>query len=756
MSESFKFSVDSHLLGEIGERLVTRNYIALSELIKNAYDADADEITVHFANAKKGTSKGKGRIIIHDDGHGMTFKEVRDYWMRIATPNKLREPVSKKYGRKKTGNKGIGRFACRRLAKELTLKAVAEVPGSKIFEETEVYFNWEDFIPGTKLEEIPCTYKTKRINNGKTGLTLELVNLNELWSNSEFDMLRRQLLSIAVIKPNKRDKYKEDNGFSIVFDAPEFPKGEGELEEQVMNAGWGKLDCTVKNDGTASLTLNAKNIGRQTYNLPEEYKRLRGMTFEIAYIPIKKEYYRDPKTLAKYGARIISQQQGGVRVFLDGFRVYPYGDPGDDWLSIDKDVARRVPTTDSILSKVAASLGVDASRAMLSHPRNWNLLGSIFISSEKNTCFEVKADREGLIENEAYLQLVKCIRLSLQWMTLYYNKFVYNFQSEELGKAESAFKKTIGKEGEIYDSQKSRFVLDKAVDVLAREAKRSVDSAPPKEKREIIKRTAAAVDFVKKHMILTETHINMLRPVASTGALMFVFAHEIKALIANLGTHADTIHRLLNNLPKSERKELEEFADSLNATRERFDQQIRLFGVLSQKTSAIRKTKVNLKKVCKEVVSGFDFLIKNYGFNEIVISVPSEFLVGPMLEAEMYSIVVNLVSNSIKANMAGNGKNIQIKAERIKGNSEISVMDDGIGIDRNFREKVFQPLTADPDGKLYQNLYRIINDDDISSLGQGSGLGLSIVRGIAETYGGYSAFEDAPKPWKTCVKVVLP
>lgn len=112
-----EFSVDSQLLGELGERLVTRNYIALAELIKNAYDADSTKITVRFLNAKTGGRTGEIQII--DNGNGMLFQEVRDYWMRIATTSKVREPISPKYGRRKTGNKGVGRFACRRLAKKL-------------------------------------------------------------------------------------------------------------------------------------------------------------------------------------------------------------------------------------------------------------------------------------------------------------------------------------------------------------------------------------------------------------------------------------------------------------------------------------------------------------------------------------------------------------------------------------------------------------------------------------------------------------
>jgi len=171
--KTLEFTVDSQLLGELGERLVTRNYIALSELVKNAYDADATKIIIRFINTKRGGTKAEdGEIHLIDDGHGMTFKQVEDYWMRIATPYKVREPISPIFGRKKTGDKGIGRFACRRLAKKLIIETIAKAPDSEEVEWTKMEFDWENFKPGTTLTEIPCEYQTKRLKRGKLVLRL--------------------------------------------------------------------------------------------------------------------------------------------------------------------------------------------------------------------------------------------------------------------------------------------------------------------------------------------------------------------------------------------------------------------------------------------------------------------------------------------------------------------------------------------------------------------------------------------------------
>src|SRR5687767_12671098 len=115
---TLKFSVEARLLRELGERLVKQPEVALIELIKNAYDADATTCEVTYR-------KGK-RITVTDNGHGMTLTAFRDGWMRIATRSKEASAASPKFRRLITGEKGIGRFAVRFLGTELDLKSIAE------------------------------------------------------------------------------------------------------------------------------------------------------------------------------------------------------------------------------------------------------------------------------------------------------------------------------------------------------------------------------------------------------------------------------------------------------------------------------------------------------------------------------------------------------------------------------------------------------------------------------------------------------
>jgi HSP90 family molecular chaperone len=145
------FTVDSALLSELGEKLVESVHVALLELVKNAYDADATVVTVELVT----TASGSPEVTISDDGTGMTFDEVEKYWMRIATTNKVKNDASSVYGRPRTGSKGIGRFSCRRLGTKLVLETIAKNREGKL-EKTEVTFPWDKFEAGSELTTIKC------------------------------------------------------------------------------------------------------------------------------------------------------------------------------------------------------------------------------------------------------------------------------------------------------------------------------------------------------------------------------------------------------------------------------------------------------------------------------------------------------------------------------------------------------------------------------------------------------------------------
>ena len=411
------FTVDSALLSEIGEKLVESAHIALVELVKNAYDADAQQLIVKI----NPQAKGGPEIHVIDDGSGMTLQDVQRYWMKIATTNKKRNDVSARYGRPRTGSKGIGRFSCRRLGTHLRLLTVGAVEDHGL-EETEVTFNWSRFQPGTDISTVTCPGHTKRLSEGKTGTTLIISgSLTDEWRKRGYDFVKRQLAVLAANRGAKRRGFDEDPGFNVRLEAPGFHESISNLREALLIAGWGDLTVKVGSDGTAICTLNALKLGTKTVKYPQAVPNLAGLTAKIGIMPAQWVEMRNREILSQGSRRDILDQWGGVYIRYKGFRVYPYGDPGNDWLNIDRDRGIRKASLSELLQPFAARLqGVNPTRALLSMFSAESYIGDVEID-HRASGFEMKASREGFVAGSAVESLRELVRFAIDWSTIYYD-----------------------------------------------------------------------------------------------------------------------------------------------------------------------------------------------------------------------------------------------------------------------------------------------------------------------------------------------
>ena len=160
--------------------------------------------------------------------------------------------------------------------------------------------------------------------------------------------------------------------------------------------------------------------------------------------------------------------------------------------------------------------------------------------------------------------------------------------------------------------------------------------------------------------------------------------------------------------------------------------------------------------MAEKVKGAFGFVLNKFKI-EVDISGVNQLLQTPIMnEAECYSVFVNLLSNAVKACMVSGGNKIQISAKKSNGSLIILFKDNGVGLSADHWESVFEPLEVDPENKMYKPLMHMLKDEALSTLGRGSGLGLSIVKSIIERLKGRIYFSKPQGNWKTVITIELP
>ncbi len=752
--EAFQFTVDSALLGELGEKLVSTVHVALAELVKNAYDADATDVKVTITPEDGRAS----RVVIEDNGSGMTLEQVRRYWMKIGTSSKVAEPVTERYGRLKTGSKGVGRFACRRLGSQLRLNTCAAVEASgrssATWQSTRVQFNWANFRPGIDVESITCMGETALSSTGQSGTKLEIWGgANDEWQARGFNHLQRQLAVLASNRGTKRPGFEEDPGFNIRLNAPGLSGSPIDLREEVILAAWGELTATVDSDGRAVCTLNAKGLGgTKRLTSKQRFTRIAGARLHIGILPSRKDEARKPELLAQYVISDLVEQWGGVQVRFNGFRMYPYGDPRDDWLGIDADRGRRMGKPEGELFDFASSLDrVEASRALLNMLGMRNYLGQVEVSSDI-VGLVPRIDRQGFVENEVFDELRRFARFAVDWANIHRDHYIRLREDEEAEKARRAVRPVLNLEG-----PKDQ-VIPKAASFLRKEIRRIVTRLPPTQQAQTEQTLVRTIRAIETTGLESYRQLEHLRLVASASTLTLLFAHEVRTVIGTLGAASLRLEQLARSQPHKS-KELTDISEQLRQTKNRFDSLVSMTGIVGAFRRDDAPVDIHLKSAVDKAIDCFGLIISSYEIDvDADSAVPSDLVVGPMLQGELFAILLNLLSNAIKSVIAAGraSRKILISAEHKGKQILIRVFDNGIGLAEEFFDEVFTPFIADPSGELYDRLEQRANSEDAAIFGTGSGLGLSIARDIARSRQGDVRFLRPPPDWNACVEVELP
>ncbi|MFY7938334.1 MAG: ATP-binding protein [Flavobacterium sp.] len=410
-----RFKPRARLLVQLGDQLIKNESIALVELVKNSYDADANIVNIYMENVDV---PKEGVIIIEDDGYGMSADTVENVWLEPGSDFKSQKiknlEVSPKYKRLPIGEKGIGRFGVHKLGNiiEMTTKSV---------DSNEVYvkIDWRAFDNYKYLEEVPITIIERTVpsifKNGKTGTNILISDLRKQWERGMAREVKRSITALA--SPfDVNDSFKPS---FEVLDKPGWFEGLLKWEDvkdfslfsfKVTMSGNTISDFEYKFTPWATMTkLFPKEIGING-QLIEQLKTLRFTNeerqgeiinlnkYKIGTIVFEGYIFdRDPFILKlgvsdKEGFKKYLNTNGGVKVFRDKLRVYDYGEPENDWLGLD---IRRVNEPAKRVS-------------------NNILLAAISINRKDSADLIEKTNREGFIENEAYEAFREAIIYSLE------------------------------------------------------------------------------------------------------------------------------------------------------------------------------------------------------------------------------------------------------------------------------------------------------------------------------------------------------
>jgi len=404
--KTVSFRTNVLLKNIIGKDLITDDNIAVLELVKNSFDAGSNHVDVSFHNIQHSLDiktyklENNSKIILFDTGRGMSAYDLENKWLNIAYSEKKEK--REEYGRLLAGNKGVGRFSCDRLGKFLTIYTKQkDGPLIKLFIDWRKFEQIDDInlnIQDITFEILEITSMDFKKATGKDaflhGTYLEISSLRDEWRYDDILSLKRQLE--RLINPNQSFK---SSRFDIVLSATELTTEEDTRPDYdgingvIRNRIFEKLNFKVTNiqskitkDGEHIITI-LKDRGNSIFTLVEKnrFNLLKNIKIHIYYLnPYSKAYFTK-----QTGIRPVDF--GSISLFINGFRIPPYGDYGDDWLGME------------------SRKGQGRSRYL----GNREVIGRIEVLDneelfeDEEDIFKIISSRSGIVNNRIFSQLTK-------------------------------------------------------------------------------------------------------------------------------------------------------------------------------------------------------------------------------------------------------------------------------------------------------------------------------------------------------------
>ncbi len=704
-----EFKISSALKDLIGRELITNDLVAIFELVKNSYDAGASNVKIIFDNIKENNSKA-GRILLIDDGSGMSKEDIEKKWLFLGFSEKkfaekeLEDDFRDKIQTRRiyAGAKGIGRFSCDRLGSNL-----------KIYTKKSSYsylnIEWNKFEEdqNKEFQNIPFYYEENvskkfpfEIEN--TGTILEISKLRDVWDYKKLQQLKRYLQ--RLLNPVQVN----DDSFKISLEAKEFLDRDKKekcdyniVNSLIENVVYEKLkikttmiQCEISNDGKEIYT-KLEDKGNFIFEFKEKnvFSELKNINVKLSYLnAIAKS------TFTKLMG-IEPRNYGSLFLFKNGFRILPYGEYGDDWLGLD---ARKT-------QGYARFLG------------NRDVLGRIEINGNQPNFREVTSRSEGLVKTNAFYELQDFI---IEKIIKVLEKYVVDAidwdsprDTSERGKKEDTdikkdtlalIQKLTGdssKEDVNYNQDFFKIIEEKQVEKIPQTIKnleqqisKEKDPERKEEQEKNLKALKTGLKLQEQKTKKEKEELIQNKKEIETQNLFLksVHAQSYEQIISyhhHILTHSLTINNFINKIikessnEKPDIKKINEKVQKINY----LNNQIYTISNIAAKggvTESINEREVDLisffyeylENICRKYVDGVQINISDR---------PKKEFKKRIKPFEMTYLIDNFISNSSKAKASQINFNFEITNDELK----IIITDNGNGLNKSITniDSIFEP-----------------------------------------------------------------